>query len=431
MKDIYLGRQEANRLPAYGFAPQAEMLDPAPIVWGANSGHLLTVAPTGAGKTRRVLVPALLSCNRPAIILDPKAEIHAMSSSAREAQGFRSVLVSLDDQASVNGGLNPMDLVRFGALGSDDALSLANLLVGAPQGNDPFWDRSAGQVVGGMIELVGGHFPSHLRTLATVRRLLLEDPALLAKTIALSLHGDLSAPLSRAAANLLKVAPERTRSSILATLDAHLAPLASPAACRAMQASLVSVDEIVRGAPVTIYITVPPAKLHSHRAILRLWIGSLLMVLMRRAPGLYADPTLLLIDETAQLGPMGELETAITLMRGYGMQVWTVWQDLDQIRATYPGCWRTIINNSGALQSFGVRNAQAAAELETLFGIERDLTRIGAAFQVLKLGADPAIIAGLPDPIMTGATFAAPTNQPSPRTREIDDAIQDRPIKTS
>jgi type IV secretion system protein VirD4 len=166
-----------------------------------------------------------------------------------------------------------------------------------------------------------------------------------------------------------------------------------------MRSSLISVKDIITGTPVTVYITVPPAKLNSHRAVLRLWIGSLLMALMRRTPGLYPNATLIMVDETAQLGMLPELETAITLMRGYGLQVWTFWQDLDQIRAAYPRSWRTIINNSNAFQCFGIKNAQSAAEIEALLGVTDDLTKIGPAYQALKLGANPPVIAGLPDPI--------------------------------
>ena len=399
MSNLYLGRRQASQSRPIGFSQAEEILDDSEIFWGANDGHLLTVAPTGAGKTTRVLVPALLSCKRPVIVLDPKAEIHAMTRSEREAQGFRTVLISLDDQTIVMGGFNPIDLVQLGCTRGDDSMSLAHLIVGVPQGTDPFWDRSAVQVIAGIIELVAGHFPYALRNLLTVRRLILDDPIVMAKTIALALHPELSAPLVRSAANLIKTAPEKTRSSILATIDGHLSPLASPSAIRAMQSSLISVADIINGTPATIYITVPPSKLISHRAILRLWIGSMLMALMRRAPGLYADTTLIMVDETAQLGTLPELETAITLMRGYGLQVWTFWQDLDQIRATYPRSWHTIINNSGALQCFGIRNAQSASELEALMGIPDDLTKIRVASQALKLGGDPPIIAKLPDPI--------------------------------
>jgi type IV secretion system protein VirD4 len=195
MYDLYLGRRQASQMRAIGFSQAAEIFDDSEILWGANDGHLLTVAPTGAGKTRCVLVPALLSCNRPAIILDPKSEIHGMTAPAREAQGFRTVLISLDDQSEVIGGFNPMDLVRLGSTRGDDSMSLAHLLVGTPQGVDPFWDRSAAQIIAGMIELVGGHFPYPLRNLSTVRRLILDDPSTMARTIALALHPELSSPL--------------------------------------------------------------------------------------------------------------------------------------------------------------------------------------------------------------------------------------------
>ena len=135
----------------------------------------------------------------------------------------------------------------------------------------------------------------------------------------------------------------------------------------------------------------------------------MLMTLMRRAPGLYPNSTLIMIDETAQLDALPELETAITLMRGFGLQVWTFWQELDQIRASYPHSWRTIVNNSGVLQCFGIRNAQAALEIETLLGVHADLTKIGPTCQALKLGAAAPIIAQLPDPMFTARAESIPS----------------------
>jgi type IV secretion system protein VirD4 len=43
------------------------------------------------------------------------------------------------------------------------------------------------------------------------------------------------------------------------------------------------------------------------------------------------------------------LEQAVTLLRGYGLQVWSFWQDVEQVRANYPTGHSTLVNNAAGL----------------------------------------------------------------------------------
>ena len=88
--------------------------------------------------------------------------------------------------------------------------------------------------------------------------------------------------------------------------------------------------------------------------------------------------TLFLVDEAAQLGAMPLLRTAMTLLRGYGLQCWTFWQDLGQLRQLYPNDWTTMVSNSAAMQIFGLPKHGTArtAWMEVLGEESRDLTRI-------------------------------------------------------
>ena len=49
-----------------------------------------------------------------------------------------------------------------------------------------------------------------------------------------------------------------------------------------MQATTFSLDALRQGDPMTIYIVLPPEKLESHGALLRLWLSMLMRVLMTR-----------------------------------------------------------------------------------------------------------------------------------------------------
>ena len=73
--------------------------------------------------------------------------------------------------------------------------------------------------------------------------------------------------------------------------------------------------------------------------------------------------TLFILDECAQLGTMPLLEQAVTLLRGYGLQVWTFWQDMEQVRSNYPSRHETLINNAAVLQAFGISNSMMARQL--------------------------------------------------------------------
>jgi type IV secretion system protein VirD4 len=125
---------------------------------------------------------------------------------------------------------------------------------------------------------------------------------------------------------------------------------------------------VYEGKPLTIYIVIPPEKLESHRALLRLWVGTLLTAVVRRTT-MPRQRTLFLIDEAAQLGTLPILRQAITLLRGSGLQTWTFWQDLSQLRQCYPNDWQTIVNNSGVLQVFGISNHNMAKEWGDLLGV--------------------------------------------------------------
>lgn len=83
--------------------------------------------------------------------------------------------------------------------------------------------------------------------------------------------------------------------------------------------------DLIEDRLITLYVCVPPEKMQSHGRLLRLWLSPLLSVLQARTcrPAL---PTLVLIDEAGQLGSVNSLRTAVTLLRGYGVRIWSFWQ---------------------------------------------------------------------------------------------------------
>jgi type IV secretion system protein VirD4 len=165
-----------------------------------------------------------------------------------------------------------------------------------------------------------------------------------------------------AAANIFQMPNDRTRPAIISTASSQLSFLRNGPSLESLAQTTISLAAVERGDPLTIYLVVPPDKLFTHGKLIRLWLGVLMNVLARRrSPP--AKPTLLLIDEAAQLGTLNELRTAVTLMRGYGVKVWSFWQDLAQLQMLYRD-WMSILNNCSTQQFFGATSPMAGSIID-------------------------------------------------------------------
>jgi type IV secretion system protein VirD4 len=100
--------------------------------------------------------------------------------------------------------------------------------------------------------------------------------------------------------------------------------------------------------PMTVYVILPAERMRTHSVWLRLVIVTALRALYSTG-GL---STLFMLDEFAQLGHLGPIEDAFGLVRGYGIQLWPVLQDLNQLKALYKERWETFIGNAGVVQGF-------------------------------------------------------------------------------
>lgn len=225
---------------------------------------------------------------------------------------------------------------------------------------------------------------------------LYDDEGIALPVAILRLLGSSSAT-AKAAASIVKSAPDRTWGSILVTLQNALSAVAGSGLRRALgEAPRIGLDRLRAGEGTSLFLVFPPAKLRSHAPVIRTMVAGLLAVFASRTS---APPrrTLLILDEMAQLGRMEEFLTATTLLRGYGVQVWSFWQDLSQLRAAYPDEWQTVINNCAVFQAFGCATPLMAGELAQIHDVHR-----GVIFDleddemILSVRGDSPVIAQRP-----------------------------------
>lgn len=400
----------------------APTLDP---ILHTGGGHLMTIAPTGAGKGVSCIIPSLLRFPGPVIVVDPKGENYAVTAARRRALGQRVVV--LDPMGITGapelGSLNPLDLVDADdAQSIDDSAALASLLSGGLEKSDPsnvFWYQRGDQLLTAVMQFVAVSRPPEHRNLFEVRRILnlpTEDFLKLART-EMSQCPDSDV---QQIAGMVSNPAEETVGSILAMSQNSVGFLRGELLHESTATSSFELADITAGEPLSIFIVIPPDKLESHRNLLRVWIGALMSALMRRrAP--VPHPTLLVLDEAAQLGPLDQLRQAVTLMRGYGLQTWSFWQDVSQLRNLYPRDWETMYNNCRVHQAFGfttLKSAEATCDLLGFYDALQAL-QLDSDEMILAVSGDEAVIAQKPN-YLTDPGFRG-TYSPNPfYTKDAD-----------
>jgi type IV secretion system protein VirD4 len=430
--DLLLG-WKSSATPSFGFSTPHSPSCPeqSPLAY-AGDGHLITIAPTRSGKGRGALVPNLLLYPGPAIVFDPRGELYRVTARRRREMG--QLVVRLDPcQVLGPGGdtLNPFDIFALdGADLETDAQVLASWL---SDGNrftkEPFWDLQASALHSAVIAHVASSHPPQDRNLDAARRLLMGDDTVYGLAVVLDKQGKAMNRMAHDEIAAFLQTTDVTRSGILATALAYIKPFLSPRMAGSLCNSTFDLQDVVAGRPLTIYMVLPPDKLKSHKALLKLWVGTLLKAFTARKH-IPALRTLMMLDECAQLENFPYLETVITLGAGYGVQCWTFWQDLAQLQTCYPGSWQTILNNCAAIQTFGIRNRHMATQWgeyldhgpEALIALwpERQVIHIHDQGEFCCLRpdylADP-LFEGLYDdnPLYAPPQSESPATQPSPR----------------
>lgn len=369
MAELLLGWDAPASRQGYGFAfhPEREEDNTGalPLVDGSD-GHTLVFAPTGKGKSRGVVIPNLLNWPGPAVVIDVKGELSATTAAYR-----RDVLgqeVHILDPWGVTGrqgaALNPLDVLKVdGQEPADQAFMLASMFSGGESRlKDPFWVERGETLIAGL--LVAASVSHSARTLGWVSETLTsEDPVMsLCKLIDQANMPDFA---RSGMAGVVSTA-EVTRQGIISTAQSLVRPLMSDSVKRACGLSTVSLESVRSGAPMTIYLVVPPAKIASQAPVLKLWLSVLMSAVTdrRNRP---EHETLFVLDEVAQLGHMQQVRSLLTLGRAYGCRAMLVFQSYAQLSALYPD-HLTLVENAGAVLTFGHNSRTMSATMADVFG---------------------------------------------------------------
>lgn len=321
--------------------------EPTTLTWLHYSGdrHLVTIAPSRSGKGTMSIIPTLLEYDASMLVIDPKGQNAAVTARRRREMGHEVYIVNPFNLHGLGSALfNPLATLDLNA--HDFVANVGSLCEALifTEGKDPHWPDSARDLIAALIMHVltrEGEIP----TLGRVRQLLTLPPDDF-KVLVADMTVSAYAPLAQKAGRFLAATNEI--QSIVSTAITQTSFLDDPAIVASMNGDDFRFIDLKRR-QVTVFLVLPSYLLKAYNRWLRLIVVSALAALTstpERAP----LPVLLLLDEFFSLGYLAAIENAMALAAGYGVQLWTIFQDLNQLKDMYGGRWETFLANAGLLQ---------------------------------------------------------------------------------
>ena len=354
-----------------------------------GDADLMTIGPNRSGRDRSSLIPNLLTYAGPAVVIDLNGEVYAATAEARRRMGHTVVRL---DPFAVTGpesdGLNPMDLAD-GLEGPalDSACQDIADLIPLRNSFGDFGEYEAFGLLSGVISYLA--VVPDKRSFDQVYSTLHSDDVVYTLAVVLDTVGKKIPKMSYAEISGYLQKEDKLRSSLLTKLTSHLKALSGREVQQSLSQSTVPLSEMRSGAPVTVYIIIPPERLAIHSVLLRIWIGTLLHNELKAQEG-SSPPTLFLLDHCAEIGRFPFLASMLSTGSGKAFRIWTFWHDVHQLRTTYPGDWPAIVSGCGAVQVLGTKDAAAAAEAEALLGLAaNDVWSLGAGEQIVAVDGVP------------------------------------------
>lgn len=332
--------------------------------------HAFTVAGSRAGKGLSVILPNLVHYGGSVCVLDPKGENATLTAERRgngvgvAAGGMGQEVHVIDPfgQARVDGsyrsGFNPLaDLDPQDPLFVDECHNLADALTVAPaKERDDHWNSMGRLVLRSVIAWVASA-PEGRRDLVEVRRIInggpddwrdLQDEMFEAKNRAFGVPAEMAATLASMG--------EEERGGVLSNARNSVSFLSSKPMADCLSDTSRQPDlKAWKHGGQAVYLCLPASLMGQHARFFRLFLNRLFTAI-ERDPTKPAIPALLMLDEMHVLGHMSQLETAAALLAGYGLKIWSIWQDLNQLKANYGDKWETFIGNASLFQSFGLND---------------------------------------------------------------------------
>ena len=308
--------------------------------------NVLIVGGSGSGKSSSYTIPNAHQMLGSYVFTDPKGEIYDTTAGFLQKNGYEIKILNLVNPTSSD-SYNPLQHIQ----NEIDVDVIANTIVKGQKAEgtatDPYWDNMAEILLKALIYYIIATRPPEEQNLASCAELVraANDSG------GTSLLGDLINQLdythpARKNYKSIEIAPEKTRGSILSTLQSRLGKFDSKDIADVTSTNTIDFADIA--SKKTALYVVSSDTHTAYDFLLTIFFSQMIQQLYDyadKAGGKLPERTFFILDEFANIGQIPDFDKKISTSRSRGISFSVILQNLDQLEAVYEKSYETIIGN--------------------------------------------------------------------------------------
>ena len=317
---------------------------------------------SGSGKSASYVIPNAYQLLGSYVFTDPKGELYDKSAGYLREKGYDIKILNLVNPKNSD-GYNPLMHIES----EIDVDVIANTIVKGQQvegGNsDPYWDDMAEMLLKALIYYLLATRPEEEQNLASCAELVRAANSNGGGNLLTELINQL--PYDHPARMFYKsieIAPEKTYSSILSTLQSKLGKFDSKEIAELTSTNTINFEEI--GKKKTAVYVISSDTHAAYDFLLTIFFSQMIQRLYDfadRSGGALPEPTYFILDEFANIGKIPDFDKKISTSRSRKISFSVILQNLDQLEAVYDKSHETIIGNCDTTLFLG-SNSQKTVE---------------------------------------------------------------------
>ena len=308
--------------------------------------NVLVVGGSGSGKSASYSIPNAFQMLGSYVFTDPKGELYDRTAGYLKQHGYEIKVLNLV-KPQYSDGYNPLMHISS----EIDVDVIANTIVKGQKsdggGSDPFWDDSAEMLLKALIYYLMAARPEEEQNLASCAELVRAANSnggsnLLTELIS-KLPYDHPARMNYKS---IEIAPEKTYSSILSTLQSKLGKFDSKEIAELTSTDTIRFEDI--GNKKTAVYVISSDTHAAYDFLLTIFFSQMIQQLYNFADdngGKLKVPTYFILDEFANIGKIPDFDKKISTSRSRKISFSVILQNLDQLEAIYDKSYETIIGN--------------------------------------------------------------------------------------
>ena len=308
--------------------------------------NVLVVGGSGSGKSASYSIPNAYQMLGSYVFTDPKGELYDRTAGYLKEHGYKIKVLNLV-RPEYSDGYNPLMHVAS----EIDVDVIANTIVKGQKtdggGSDPFWDDSAEMLLKALIYYLIATRPEEEQNLASCAEMVRAANNNGGSNLLTELMSQL--PVEHPARRNYKsieIAPEKTYSSILSTLQSKLGKFDSKDIAELTSTDTIDFEEI--GSQKTAVYVISSDTHGAYDFLLTIFFAQMIQQLYNFADdngGKLKVPTYFILDEFANIGKIPDFDKKISTSRSRKISFSVILQNLDQLEAIYDKSHETIIGN--------------------------------------------------------------------------------------